>query len=139
MALKKKEKDKLKAMLLEERQQIVDNLKKIESDSSFELSQASGDSMDIASVEISQAALNKLGKREQKLLHKIEIALNKFETGDYGICELTGEDIPLERLMARPVAQYTVEAKEQLERQERRFRDSSLDDDEFSASFDEFE
>ena len=57
-----------------------------------------------------------------------------MENGDYGICEYSGEDIPFKRLMISPWAKYTVEAKEELERQERGFRKSSPlsnDDDDF--------
>ena len=83
--------------------------------------------------------LHKLGSRDQKLLEKIEYALAKFESDEYGICELTGEDIPFARLKARPVAQYTVEAKEMLERKERGFRKTDEDEekDDFMPSDDE--
>ncbi len=122
--MRKRDLDKLKKMLLLERQEIVERLLEIEHRSVEELSGMSGDSVDIATLEVSQKSLQKLGTRERNLLKKIDHALSKFETGDYGICELTGEPIPLPRLLARPVAQYTVEAKELLERQEKRYRDS---------------
>ena len=72
-----------------------------------------------------------MGGRERKLLSKIDEALARFEDDTYGICELTGEEIPIERLRARPTAQYTVEAKEMLERRERGYRkgDEDRDDD----------
>jgi DnaK suppressor protein len=121
--MRKRDLEKLKKMLLLERQEIIERLLEIEHRSVEELNGMSGDAVDIATLEVSQKSLQKLGTRERNLLKKIDHALEKFETGDYGICELTGEPIPLERLMARPVAQYTVEAKELLEQQERRYRD----------------
>lgn len=127
--MRKRDLDKLQKMLLDERQKIVNHLRKLESDSSNEISEVKGDDLDIASIEISQAALTKLGSREGKLLKKIDHALAKFEDGSYGICELTGEQIPVARLMARPVAQYTVEAKAELEAQEKRYRDPDSKDD----------
>ena len=122
MALTKKQLTELKDLLVEEKTRILDQLVKRQDASVSELGDLSGDSADIASLEISQASLHKLGSREQKLLEKIEHALAKFEDDTYGVCELTGEDIPYARLKARPVAQYTVEAKEMLERKERGFR-----------------
>lgn len=122
MALTKKQQAELKELLVTEKKRILEQLLKRQDASASELGDLSGDSADIASLEISQSSLHKLGSREQKLLQKIEHALAKFEDDTYGICELTGEDIPFARLKARPVAQYTVEAKEMLERKERGFK-----------------
>lgn len=61
--------------------------------------------------------------RQRKLIAKIDAALRRIETGDYGFCEVTGEPISLARLEARPIATMTVEAQERHERQERISRD----------------
>ena len=130
--MRKRDKDKLKKMLLAERAKIVEHIRKLATESSKEISDIKGDDLDIASVEISQAALSKLGSRESKLLKKIDYTLEKFEEGTYGICELTGEEIPLARLLARPVAQYTIEAKTELEADEKRYRDPDQKEEEDS-------
>lgn len=52
---------------------------------------------------------------EAKLLVKIEDALKRLENGTYGFCEATGEPISLERLDARLVAMYCIEAQEAYE------------------------
>lgn len=138
--MRKRDLDKFKKILLMERQEILGQLLKIEKDSDSHLSQLGGDSADIASIEISQAALSKLGGREQKYLKKIDHALKKIEDGTYGLCELTGEPIPIKRLEARPVAQYTVEAKQELEQRERQYRDSDESDEDFGSNdFDDVE
>ena len=129
MPLKKKELEELKEMLTNEKKRILDHLSRLEKDSFTEISDLSGDSADVASIEISSGAMAKLGGRERKLLKKIDHALSKFEDGSYGICELTGEEIPIARLRARPVAQYTVEAKAELEKRERGYRDDNDKDD----------
>lgn len=133
--IRAKELEELKKMLLEDRQRIIDHLFHIEGESEVGVSDMTGDSVDVASVEISQNSLSRLGSRERKLLTKIDHALKKFEDGTYGICELTGEEIPTARLRARPVAQYTIEAKEMLERKEKQFTDNeefdSSDGDDF--------
>ncbi|MEZ4754251.1 MAG: TraR/DksA family transcriptional regulator [Bdellovibrionota bacterium] len=112
----------LKEILMEKKKKLLEHLYKLEGESAQDIGEVHGDSADIAALEINQASLSKLGGREQKLLKKIEHALRKFEDESYGICEYSGEEIPLERLFARPEAQYTVEAKEMLERKERGFR-----------------
>ncbi|HMO18681.1 MAG TPA: TraR/DksA family transcriptional regulator [Oligoflexia bacterium] len=129
--MKKKDKDKLRNILLDERAKIIQHLFRVEEASEGALSELKGDDVDLASIEYSQAALTKLGSREQKYLKKIEYALSKFDDDTYGICELTGEPIPVERLLARPVARYTVEAQTELERKERGYRDpDDIEDDE---------
>ena len=61
--------------------------------------------------------------RQRKLISKIDSALRRIDSGEYGFCEVTGEPISLARLEARPIATMTVEAQERHERQERISRD----------------
>lgn len=55
-------------------------------------------------------------KRCEKVAKKIQKALKKIATGDYGYCDVTGEPIGLGRLMARPIADLSVAAQEEQER-----------------------
>ncbi len=57
--------------------------------------------------------------RQRKLISKIDAALGRVETGDYGYCEVSGEPIALQRLEARPIATMTLEAQERHERTEK--------------------
>ena len=61
--------------------------------------------------------------RQRKLISKIDAALRRIDSGEYGYCEVTGEPIGLRRLIARPVATMTVEAQEAHERREKVSRD----------------
>lgn len=61
--------------------------------------------------------------RQRKLIAKISAALRRLDSGEYGYCEVTGEQIALTRLEARPVATMTLEAQERHERVERVSRD----------------
>jgi DnaK suppressor protein len=61
--------------------------------------------------------------RQRKLIAKIDAALRRIDSGEYGFCEVTGEPISLARLEARPIATMTVEAQERHERNERVSRD----------------
>jgi RNA polymerase-binding transcription factor DksA len=55
----------------------------------------------------------------QELLDEVNAALARIEDGSYGICEVTGDKIPTERLKAVPWTRVTREAEEQLEREGR--------------------
>ncbi len=57
--------------------------------------------------------------RQRKLISKIDAALRRIDSGEYGFCEVTGEPISLARLEVRPIATMTVEAQERHERNER--------------------
>ena len=60
-------------------------------------------------------ALNLLAK-EQDALSEIEQAIARCESGVYGICEMSGEKIPNERLEAIPFARYTVKCQAEWEK-----------------------
>ncbi len=74
---------------------------------------------DIASAEIDRSFLLRLRDRERKLLKKIEKAIEKIDNGTYGICELCGKEIPIERLEARPVTDLCIECKTEQEEVEK--------------------
>ena len=57
--------------------------------------------------------------RQRKLTAKIDAALRRIETGEYGYCEVSGEPISLQRLEARAIATMTLEAQERHERIEK--------------------
>ncbi|MCI4626284.1 MAG: RNA polymerase-binding protein DksA [Candidatus Magnetoovum sp. WYHC-5] len=77
---------------------------------------------DQASAEIDRNFMLRLRGREQKLLKKIEVALDKIDDGTYGKCELCGNDIGIRRLKARPVTTLCIECKTEQEEEEK-FRD----------------
>ncbi len=52
---------------------------------------------------------------EREYLREIEAALERIEEGTYGICEVTGKPIGLERLKAIPTARLSIEAQEEQE------------------------
>ena len=81
------------------------------------------DVTDRASSETDWAIELRTRDRQRKLISKIDSALRRIDTGEYGFCEVTGEPISLARLEARPIATMTVEAQERHERNERITRD----------------
>ena len=56
-----------------------------------------------------------ISERNNKLLQKINAALSRMETGDYGYSVVSGEEIGLKRMMARPLATLTLEEQEEYE------------------------
>ncbi len=54
--------------------------------------------------------------KELGVLKQIERALKKIEENTYGLCDITGEEIPKARLEAIPYATMTVKAQEKFER-----------------------
>lgn len=127
--MKKKDVDTLKKILEEEKKRIFHHLQEISETSVADLETPSGDSVDLASLEINQNSLAKIGKREQNHLKKIDAALKKMEDGTFGECESCGEQIAIARLMARPVAQLCIDCKTEQENEERRYSDRAGDSD----------
>ena len=60
--------------------------------------------------------------RYYKLIQKIDAALERIKSGEYGYCEETGEAIGLRRLEARPIATLSLAAQEWHEKREQRVR-----------------
>ena len=56
-----------------------------------------------------------LSASQKEYLREIDVALQRIEDGVYGICEVTGKAIGLQRLRAIPTARLSIEAQEQLE------------------------
>lgn len=57
--------------------------------------------------------------QEQDALFEIDEALKRIAKGTYGVCEMSGKNIPKARLEARPFARFTVECQNEIERKNR--------------------
>ena len=77
------------------------------------------DPLDRAGYERDRSALLRIRDRESKLIDKIRNALADMEEGAYGICDHCGEDIPVARMMARPVARHCIRCKTRMEKNEK--------------------
>jgi DnaK suppressor protein len=76
------------------------------------------DDGDWATGTADQALLTRLLDRDGKLIHEIDRALGRVADGSYGTCELSGEPIGYERLLARPWARQAVAVRESVERRQ---------------------
>ena len=81
------------------------------------------DPADRATIEEEHALELRTRDRERKLLKKIEQAISRIDSGDYGYCEETGEPIGVGRLMARPTASLSLEAQQRRELKQKMFGD----------------
>jgi len=77
------------------------------------------DVSDQASAEVDQNFTMRIKEREQKLLKKIDEALDRMKKNTYGICEKCEEEIPYQRLKARPVTTLCIACKTLQEQEER--------------------
>lgn len=74
---------------------------------------------DQASAEIDRSFMLRLRGREQRLLKKIEQAIEKIDSGSFGVCDVCGEEITLKRLEARPVTNMCIFCKTEQEEEEK--------------------
>ena len=81
------------------------------------------DPADRATIEEEHALELRTRDRERKLMKKIEQALARIETGEYGYCDETGDAIGLKRLLARPTANLSIEAQQRRELKQKMYGD----------------
>ena len=79
----------------------------------------SADIVDQASSYTDKNVEMKSINRQIKLISEIDKALLRIKDDTYGYCLDTAEQIGLKRLMARPVAKYTIAAQEKHEKNEK--------------------
>jgi DnaK suppressor protein len=83
----------------------------------------SADIVDQASSYTDKNVEMKAINRQIKLISEIDKALMRIKDDTYGYCLDTAEPIGLKRLMARPVAKYTIAAQEKHEKNEKVYAD----------------
>ena len=77
------------------------------------------DVSDQASAEAEQNFSMRIREREQRLIKKIDEALERMDQNTYGICERCEEEIPYPRLKARPVTTLCINCKTLQEQEEK--------------------
>ena len=74
--------------------------------------------MDIAIAEQETTMTLRMAGRDNNLLVKINSALERIENGTYGYSVISGDEIGLARMLARPLATMTIEEQEEHEKRE---------------------
>lgn len=88
-----------------------------EGDSNGVSNHAADDASDLTTRERNMA----LNNNAADIIAQIDAALRRMDEGRYGICELSGRQIPLERLEAIPYAAYDIESQALIERERGEF------------------
>lgn len=81
------------------------------------------DPADRATIEEEHALELRTRDRERKLLKKVQQAIGRIDSGDYGFCEETGDPIGIPRLLARPTATLSLEAQQRRELKQKLYGD----------------
>ncbi|KJS05810.1 MAG: molecular chaperone DnaK [Gammaproteobacteria bacterium BRH_c0] len=79
------------------------------------------DEADLAQYEETSRMALRVIERETRLLRKIDKALERMRTGNYGYCLESGEPIGIARLLIRPTAEYCADVKTQMEEREKHY------------------
>lgn len=106
-----------KSLLKNQKDEIINGLK--ETSEHLQNQEREADENDRASLEEERWLELRIRERESKLLGKIDEALRRIKDGSYGYCQDTGDEIGLERLLIRPTAVLSIEAKQRRESIER--------------------
>ena len=119
--MNKKELTRFKKLLLERKVQIEKNADDTRDEGMGFESEDLPDEVDLATSEAGQTMNLRLRDRERVLLKKIDKALEKMDEGEFGVCEVCGEDIGIKRLEARPVTDLCIRCKEDQEKVEKTY------------------
>lgn len=110
--------------ILEIRKSLVKQKEALLSEAGIALNTLPGETVfpemgDQASAEIDRNFMLRLRGRERLLLKKIDEALEKIDAGTYGICDACGEEIKIDRLIARHVTNLCIDCKTEQEEEEK--------------------
>ena len=111
-----------KNLLLSQKRELLDSLKA--TNEHLKNQEREADENDRATLEEERWLELRIREREGKLIAKIDEALQRIKDGTYGYCEETGEEIGLKRLLVRPTATLSIEAKQRRENVEKAYSDS---------------
>jgi RNA polymerase-binding transcription factor DksA len=103
--------------LLDLRERLMNQMNGLAKESAEEMSSYSLHMADSGTDNFDRDFALSLLSADQDAIYEIEEALKRIEKDTYGVCELTGKQIPKARLQAIPWTRFTVEAQGQLERE----------------------
>ncbi|NBQ64686.1 MAG: hypothetical protein EBT95_03955, partial [Verrucomicrobia bacterium] len=114
--------EKQKTKLAELRDHILDQMQGVAQDSLREPASGGGSAFGMHQADAGSDAYEKdfalsLLSQEQDALYEIEEALKRIEAGTYGVCEMSGQPIPVNRLEAIPFARFTVDCQSRFEQE----------------------
>jgi len=119
LAVKKEDLDIFRSALVRQRAELVEKARKtLEQDMALDVNELPDD-MDFATSQSDQGMILRLRGREKTLIKKIDEALRRLDSGEFGVCEECGEDINRKRMEARPVTTLCIQCKSEQEQREK--------------------
>ncbi len=123
MAIRTQQIAELRKRLEDERARLISELKELQSDASQwgesvrdEDSSYGNHMADEGTDTFEQEKEIALQRNLKSVLNEVESALKRMDEGTYGICIDCGQEIPIERLMARPYAVRCIADQERYDR-----------------------
>jgi RNA polymerase-binding protein DksA len=115
--------ERFRTLLLEERQRVAAAIQNIHDDHQGTISDETGEDAvydnhlaDTATETYDRELDYTLEENSEHVLADIDAALKRIDDGTYGVCTNKGEQIPVERLEARPWATLCIDCQRELER-----------------------
>ena len=108
--------NEIRAMLLQMRKELLQDVSQSMRAESDHLKHDIGDFYDHASSDRDRELALMLADREREKLTYVDNALKRIELGTYGICESCDEEIDRDRLLAMPFTKLCLSCQEDLER-----------------------
>ncbi len=122
MALKGKDKKALEDFLIERRAQIHKNMQEVNGEIDGVTKDELKDEGDLANAGSATMINSSILLQQKKELEDIQAALNKMKLNSYGVCEMCGDEISLQRLKAMPFARHCIICKEIVEKEQKERR-----------------
>ena len=113
---KTKWRNDIKALLLQMRKELLQEVSQSMRAESDHLKHDIGDFYDHASSDRDRELALMLADREREKLTYVDDALKRIDLGTYGICESCDEEIDKDRLLAMPFTKLCLSCQEDLER-----------------------
>ncbi|OGN61750.1 MAG: RNA polymerase-binding transcription factor [Chlamydiae bacterium RIFCSPHIGHO2_12_FULL_27_8] len=118
MALKPAEIEKFKEELLKLKEKITGAINEVKEEVK-QLDESKGYSQhqaDEGTDDFGKTINMEVSSKEYGILRQIDRALEKIDEGTYGVCDVSGKEIPILRLKAIPYATMTVDMQDKLEK-----------------------
>jgi len=113
--MNKRDIEKIRTLLEEERDDILESVNKIKERESGYLNDTVGDDVDKATGDYQREILFYLSDQDRNKVDAIEDALLKIDESRFGVCESCGKKISNDRLKARPYARLCIKCKPSIE------------------------
>jgi len=108
--------EQYRKMLLDRRQELAADLRQKSEQGKDRDNFTVGDSVDEAEASFEVDFDLTMKESMIRQIKEIDEALERIKEGNYGTCENCGEDIPQDRLRARPNARFCIRCKSEMEK-----------------------